>query len=395
MSTIIDSVNAFTQFIENSPRDCSGPLSSYRFAVKDVFEIKGLRVQAGNPEFYNQANVATETAPAVSLLENAGAELVGKTHTDELGGSLFGLNAHYGTPVNSNTPERVPGGSSSGSAAAVAGSLVDFSLGGDTSGSVRAPASFCGIYGFRPTLGHISAEGVLPISNHLDTVGIFAKSPKLIGEVLNVYGFRQSQTLNRLRVVPALVDRLDSILAQRFRSKIDLIRPLLNTQLELQIPEESFAHWSKIIRIIAMYDLWQVHKQWILDSTPTFGHIIEERIKAARSLQLADYNWALKQQKEMKQFMEQNIKPGDVVVFPTVHDIPPVLSSTFVQLKEFSLKASYHTCSAALSGFPEISVPLKDMKQKCSLGMSMLATPGSDQSLIQLAAQAQPLFDTT
>src|ERR1700722_11658462 len=177
MLSIIDSVNAFTQLINAPTETREGSLKGYQFGVKDVFDVKGFRIQAGNPEYFDQANIADLTAPAVAILQDAGAKLVGKTHTDELGGSLFGLNAHYGPPINSNSPERVPGGSSSGSAAAVSANLVDFALGADTSGSVRAPASFCGIYGFRPTFGRIPTTGVLPISSHLDTVGIFAQHP--------------------------------------------------------------------------------------------------------------------------------------------------------------------------------------------------------------------------
>lgn len=150
MSKMIDSVNAFTQLIQETSETQNGPLARYQFAVKDVFDVKGFRIQAGNPDYFNQASVANMTAPSVSILQAAGAKLIGKTHTDELGGSLFGINSHYGTPINSNSPEHVPGGSSSGSAAAVSANLVNFALGGDTSGSVRAPASFCGVMVFDP-----------------------------------------------------------------------------------------------------------------------------------------------------------------------------------------------------------------------------------------------------
>ena len=116
-------------------------------------------------------------------LLDAGARIVGKTHTDEMTYSLNGENAHYGTPVNVNAPGRIPGGSSSGSAAAVAAGLVDFALGSDTGGSVRAPASFCGIYGLRPTHGRISLEGACALAASFDTVGWFARDPALLERV--------------------------------------------------------------------------------------------------------------------------------------------------------------------------------------------------------------------
>ena len=106
---------------------------------------------------------------------NAGATMVGKTHTDELTRGILGENAHYGTPINPKAKERVPGGSSSGSAAPVAGELVDFALGSDTGGSVRIPASFCGLYGLRPTHGRIPLDGILMQAPSYDTIGWFTR----------------------------------------------------------------------------------------------------------------------------------------------------------------------------------------------------------------------------
>lgn len=392
MSTIIDSVNAFTQFI--IPIETrKGPLKGYQFAVKDVFDVKGFRTQAGNPEYYDQASVAEETAPAIAILQEAGAELVGKTHTDELGGSLFGLNAHYGSPINSNSPERVPGGSSSGSAAAVSANLVDFALGADTSGSVRAPASFCGIYGFRPTFGRISTNGILPISNHLDTVGIFAQHPDIIAQILYVYGMKEQTEFKRLRIIPSLLDHLQGALKNTFIEKLSVIKQFISSTKPLVIDEDQLIEWSNVIRTIAMYDLWQVHKEWILKSNPTFGEIISDRLKIGSSVQYDDYKLALMKQKEIKDFMDNNLESGDITIFPTVHDIPPLLSSTMAQLKDFSLKASRHTCIAALNGLPEITIPLRSIKEQCSLGMSFLGRTGDDYPLASFASKIHSIIN--
>ena len=140
------------------PGSETGPLATLSLAVKDVFHIKGHPTGAGNPDWLRTHPVAGTTAPAVQRLLDAGAHIVGKTHTDELAYSLNGENVHYGTPVNPNAAGRIPGGSSSGSAAAVAGGLVDFAIGTDCGGSVRLPASYCGIFGFRPTHGRIPLD---------------------------------------------------------------------------------------------------------------------------------------------------------------------------------------------------------------------------------------------
>ncbi|MBX9786659.1 MAG: hypothetical protein K2Y08_04915 [Alphaproteobacteria bacterium] len=393
MPVIIDSINAFTQFIPLAPlKTQNESLLGYSFAVKDVFDIKGFRTQAGNPDYFTKTGIADTTAPAVSILQDAGAHLIAKTQTDELGGSLFGLNEHYGPPLNSHSPHRVPGGSSSGSAAAVAGNLVDFALGADTSGSVRAPASFCGIYGLRPTFGRILTTGVLPISPYLDTVGIFGRHPEVISQVLNVYEIKEQREIKRLKIIPSLVSSLQDSLKNPFLEKLKNIEQLISFSADFIVEEETLVRWSSIIRTIAMYGLWQVHKDWILKSNPTFGEIINDRLKIARSISYEDYTKALTQQKEIRNFMEDNLESGEVIVFPTMPDVPPLLSSSIAQLKDFALKASRHTCIAALSGFPEITVPLRNIKENDCLGMSFLGRAGEDASLTSFASKAHSIL---
>jgi amidase len=164
-----------------------GPLAGLTFGVKDIYDIAGHKSGFGSPDWLRTHDAAARTAPVVQRLLDAGADMVGKTHTDEITWSLNGENAHYGTPVNVNAPGRIPGGSSSGSAAAVAGGLCDFALGSDTGGSVRAPASFCGIYGIRPTHGRVSLEGACPLAPSFDTCGWFARSAEVLERVGRKY----------------------------------------------------------------------------------------------------------------------------------------------------------------------------------------------------------------
>lgn len=159
------------------------PLSGLTFAIKDIFDVEGKVTGFGNPDWASTHEPATQTAPAVNFLVDAGATCIGKLHMDELAYSIIGDNKHYGTPVNPAAPDRVPGGSSSGSGVAVAADLVDFSLGTDTAGSVRVPAAFCGILGFRPSHGAVPVVGVLPMAQSFDTVGCFAKDPSILRQV--------------------------------------------------------------------------------------------------------------------------------------------------------------------------------------------------------------------
>ena len=143
--------------------------------VKDLFDIEGRKVGNGNPNFYEHATPARDTAPVITRLLEAGASLTGITICDEFFYSVLGSNAHYGQPVNSRAPGHVTGGSSCGSAAAVAASMCDFALGSDTGGSIRVPASFCGLYGLRPTHGRIALDGVTPMAPSFDTVGFLTR----------------------------------------------------------------------------------------------------------------------------------------------------------------------------------------------------------------------------
>ena len=155
-----------------------GPLEGRDFVVKDVFDVAGYKTGAGNPEYLAAHRAASTTAPAVAKLVDAGARLVGKAVTDEFTWSLAGTNPHYGTPRNPRDPDRFPGGSSSGSAVAVAAGLVPFSLGTDTAGSVRVPASYCGVFGIRPTYGRVDNTGVVPLTQPLAAAPCRVSNPE-------------------------------------------------------------------------------------------------------------------------------------------------------------------------------------------------------------------------
>ena len=151
------------------PGRSAGPLTGLTFAAKDIIAIEGVTPCFGNPTWLHTHFPAARDAHSISLLLHAGANLDGITITDELALSLTGENPHYGTPLNTLAPKRVPGGSSSGSAAAVAAGVVDFALGTDTAGSVRVPASNCGVYGIRTSPGAVSTDGIIPLARCFDT----------------------------------------------------------------------------------------------------------------------------------------------------------------------------------------------------------------------------------
>jgi amidase len=184
---MIDSINAFVPgpriHIDGTP---GGPLSGLTFAAKDLFDVAGVPTGGGNHDWARANPLPKKHAWAVRTLLDAGATLIGKTITDEVSLGILGENAFDGTPLNSKAPDRVPGGSSSGSAAAVAAGLCDTALGTDTGGSVRVPASFCGLYGIRPTHGRLNLAGMLPQAPSSDTTGWFARDAETFGRVSTV-----------------------------------------------------------------------------------------------------------------------------------------------------------------------------------------------------------------
>ncbi len=183
-----DQLGAFCKHCDVSIEGAAGgPLHGLTFAAKDNYQVAGFACCAGNPDWLRTHPPADSTAPAICMLLDAGARLVGKTILDELAYSVAGENIHYGAPINPRAPGRTTGGSSCGSAAAVAGGLVDFALGSDTGGSVRVPASFCGLFGIRPTHGVVPVSGLVPHVPSADTVGWFARDGRTlrhVGEVL-------------------------------------------------------------------------------------------------------------------------------------------------------------------------------------------------------------------
>src|SRR6201996_6653114 len=179
-----DSINAFVPGpgirLEGA---LGGPLSGLSFAAKDLFDVAGVPTGGGNHDWASWNPVPTRHAWAVQTLLDAGADLIGKTINDEVSLGIFGENAFDGTPLNTKAPDRVPGGSSSGSAAAVAAGLCDTALGTDTGGSVRVPASFCGLFGIRPTHGRLNVTGMLPQAPNSDTTGWFARDAATFARV--------------------------------------------------------------------------------------------------------------------------------------------------------------------------------------------------------------------
>ena len=392
MKTIleIDHVHAFCRHTHvELPGHHAGPLVGLYFGAKDIFDIAGYPTGFGSPDWFDTHPIATQTAPAIEMLIHNGASLVGKTHTDELTYSLLGMNAHYGTPLNSAAPLRIPGGSSSGSAAAVAANLVDFAIGSDTGGSVRAPASFCGIYGIRPTHGRISLEHTRPLAKSFDTLGWFAREPKLllqVGEVL-LGEKAASQTRPHTLFEPFFLEEawhlIDPHLAQRVKEQLLKI-PFLSSSQSLSIQPYDLANWANTFRIIQGAEIWAEHGAWATQHIEQMGPGVKERFIAASNITLSELKAALQQQVEIKQCLETILSHKRVLIVPTAANIPPLLNSTPAEFDRFRGDSFRLLCIAGLAGLPQINLPLIKIDD-VPFGVSIIGAPHTDIEVLQLA----------
>ena len=392
MKTIldVDHVNAFCRHTHvELPSHHAGTLAGLRFGAKDIFDITGYPTGFGSPDWFNTHPLATQTAPAIEMLIQSGASLVGKTHTDELTYSLLGMNAHYGTPINSAAPLRIPGGSSSGSAAAVAANLVDFAIGSDTGGSVRAPASFCGIYGMRPTHGRIPLEHTRPLAKSFDTVGWFAREPKLLLQVGAVLLREKavSQARSAAPLEPFFLeeawDLLDPQLAQRVKAQLLKI-PLLSSSQSLSIHPHDLADWANTFRIIQGAEIWAEHGDWAAQHIEQMGPGVKERFKAASNISPSELKTALEQQEVIKQCLETIFSQQRVVIIPTAANLPPLLNSTPAEFDRFRGDSFRLLCIAGLAGLPQINLPLMKI-DGVPFGVSIIGAAHTDIELLQLA----------
>ena len=244
-------------FVEHGPASLrlvkDGPLADLSFAVKDLIDIAGFRSAWGNPDRLRDAQPALATAPAALVPLMAAAHLIGKTHTDEVACGMFGMNPHFGIPVNPKAPTRVPGGSSSGSASAVAAELCDFALGTDTGGSIRVPASFCGLYGLRTTFGRLSVAGIMAMAPSFDTVGWLARDARTLKRVGEVYfGPIGDQQHPRLLLA---TDAFDIPVPAIGATLLPAARAI-GSMTEVTLFAEGVEHWLETFRPLQLHALW-------------------------------------------------------------------------------------------------------------------------------------------
>lgn len=372
----------------------SGLLDGLTFAAKDLFHVAGHRTGFGNPDWLRTHVPAAETAVAIERLLAAGARMVGKTCTDELAYSLTGENAHYGTPINPRCPDRVPGGSSNGSAVAVAGGLVDFAIGSDCGGSVRIPASYCGVLGIRPTHGRVPLAGAIPFASSFDVVGWFARDARifeLVGEVL--LGDDVDHTpASRLLIAKDAFELLDPQVSEALAGAVERLRREFAATDEVAVSDEGLKSWMECFRILQAAEIWANLGEWITTVRPTIGDGIRQRFEWASTVTPAQVAQAKEFRRAVVARMDAMLGPGDILCLPTAPHIAPLRSGPLDMVENtYRYQAMCLLCIAGLAGLPQVSLPLASL-EGCPLGLSILGPRGSDRQLLRLA---QSVMDDT
>jgi amidase len=363
-----------------------GPLVGCSFAIKDLFDLSGIPTGGGNPEWHADQPPAGRTAPAVEQLLTAGATCLGKVITSEFAYSLTGINPHYGTPVNPKAPDRIPGGSSCGSAAVVASGEVDFALGTDTGGSVRVPASYCGILGIRPTHGAISVEGLMPLVHSFDTVGWFTQRADLlcaVGQVLLPQSKKECST--RLIMATDLFGWMDRPSAEALKAVLPSVTAQFDSVEEALVCEEGMEHWLWTYTCVQGFEAWQQYGAWLERHQPALEPGIARAFELAKQVTVTDYRKACHQKAAIASRLAALIGEA-IVCLPPALSIAPLRSAAFAELAECRQRQLSLVAVASLGGFPQISLPLASY-QNCPLGLSLLAGRGGDSHLLALAEQ--------
>ena len=398
------------------------PLAGVTFGVKDNLDVKGCRTGAGSPLWLETKGLypAKKHAKVVELLLNNGAIFTGKTQMDELAWALQGENYHYGTPINPVSVDTIPGGSSSGSAVAVAAGYCSVALGTDTAGSVRVPAAYCGMFGFRPSHGAISMEGCVPLAPSFDTIGWFANDSKTLENVGHALLPEENTPAQFTRVFIAkdafqacdakTVECLSSGI-KKFGGRNTLFAGVNVDEINLGGDESGnginpipsappLTEWWDSFRILQTKEVWAELGGWIEDSNAlsSFGPGVLDRFQAAydaHSTQSESYN----QETETKTLaaaaavrsaassrINALLSDGTIIILPTAPG--PAISKTSAadEVLQFRMKQLRLTCASGFAGTPQVQIPDGFVNDK-PVGVSLMGPVGSDRALLRLVRE--------
>lgn len=356
-----------------------GPLAGETLAVKDLYAVAGQPIGAGNPDFLAAAETQTAHATVVERLLAAGADVVGIARTDEFAWSLAGSNVHYGTPPNPAAPPRLPGGSSSGSASAVALGHASIGLGTDTGGSIRVPAAYQGLFGLRTSHDLVPRDGLLPLAPSFDTVGWLTRSASLLRAVgdrllpVPTGSGSLRPPASDLVVVPELL----GLAEPEVGAAVTRWAPSGTARESWPLPH--LDAWLGAFQTVQAWEAWHCHGAWLETRLDTLGADVRDRFQRARSTTSAQATAARAVVDEARAEIHELV--GDrVVVLPSAASVAPLPGEG----QAARLATVRLTCLAGLGGLPALSLPVRTAGS-LPTGVCLLAAPGRDRDLLDLA----------
>ncbi|MEU1984837.1 amidase family protein [Nocardia sp. NPDC019395] len=354
----------------------AGPLTGRTVAVKDLYALAGFTVGAGVPEYALDQQPAAEHAAVVTRLLAAGARITGIAQTDEFAYSLTGSNGLHGMPINPAAPDRIPGGSTSGPAVAVARGEADIGLGTDTAGSIRVPAAYQGLWGIRTTHGRADTTGLLPLAQSFDTVGWVTADGETLAAVAD-------QLLGPDTAVPAGFAVDHEWCAQADPTISSAVLSVADALGAVPVDLGPVDNWLAAFRVVQGHEAWANHGEWVAGHPETLEPDVARRFAFAATVTAGQAAAA----RDILAAAANHIREAlgrRVLVLPAAATAPPPRSAGPEVLETTRARTLRLTCPASIAGLPAVTVPLSRDEGGPS-GLCLVGAPGTDRSLIRLA----------
>ncbi len=383
-----DDVHAFVHTTLTRQGSTDGPLADLSFVAKDMFAIEGHTSSFGHPIWRSTHEPSQSTAPAIERLLEAGARLEGLTKMDQLAYSLIGDAGEGSAPINSHDPELFCGGSSSGSASAVAADMVDVGLGTDTAGSIRVPAAVCGLHGLRPTHGAIDSRGALPLASTFDAVGLMSKSAGAIARAFRVLAPAESE--------PAAVESI--LLATDVFADCEDDAKGAGSAVAAALAESSGAALQRtslasftspevgdLFARLQSREIWSTHGSWVAQHREHLAPDVRERLQRCEDLDGDAQDIKAADIAARAAFVDELVElvgPGTIVVLPVLPRRGPLRTWEDVDLKQFRRESFCLSAPSSLSGLPQAVFSWFDSDLDRSIGIGLLGARGADRQLL-------------
>ena len=378
-----------------------GPFDGTIVSIKDLFDVAGEPTRAGSKVLAEEAAPAKADAIVVQRLRAAGAVIVAKTNMTEFAFSGIGANPHFGTPGNPRDRERVPGGSSAGAPISVADGMCDIAIGTDTGGSVRIPASLCGLVGFKPSRQRVPTDGAFPLSTTLDSIGPIGKSVADCAAADAVMAGEDILPLEpitlaglRFGVAEGLpLDRLDDTVAAAFALAVKRL-----DDAGVRVTHETLALFDDMGEInakggISPFEACAIHRDRMNRRAADIDPNVRARIERGCATSPEDYADMVRQRDRLVQAMDARLATLDALLMPTTSIVAPTIAEV-ADSKIFAARNAAVLRNTAIINFFDLCAISLPLKAKLPVGLMLIARNGHDHRLLRIAAATAQLFGT-